>query len=695
MYVNDVHVRLYNKQSLHFEKGIFDVGLHVVTGKNGAGKSTLMKAIAGTCACRMTGSISIPTSHMLYFACDDDYDCRSQFRVKTLFHLFSRNDERDTALSDILHKHVGELSTGQRRRMELACAISSDNSVIILDETTANLDAETTQSTIKDLITMAQRLKKIVFIVDHGADLSAVHFVSEVRVSGNRVTQHMRCVNDCGMTCIPREPSTNKSFWKAMKNVIIIKALSEYREIFVLMVTSFVFPLIMAACISPNSTSDIQGWYAERTNAMVINIGVVLHAPIANPVRYMSKRRVSQEATVYHLYPLSLYIAFEVFFDVCVLIIAMFMSTLTLAHKYQWQAALQNIFAPSVIIVTTYCLCNVPALRIFPRQVISTLNQMAICILVTTSGGLQGFNALPSVLQNVAIYHPLTAFMRLFEQTALQFSDGVSDKISMKQAWMTLCAWTMYAAAFATLVVCYQSRRRLETKAANLVLSKKPRDVEMNSVGDPTIDIMHSNDPIVYEGTPMVNANDNQDHTLSSSHNPNLQSKKSISAKKIVMFGIFFLLPALSVMSDIITGTLFKTDKWEQILWIIAISVGMFCFWICVVIYRIIIQRDLQCLRSSTTIEVSGWAAGHMLHYALVAYLAPQYVMICLLLGTAFEYVEELVAACGVQFVDARPFEDTIVNGLGAAIGSFVLKWSMQNDFNGKGESTFANSTSC
>ena len=70
-------------------------------------------------------------------------------------------DGYDTELGE----RGGKLSTGQRQRISIARAIVRDTPILILDEPTASLDAETERQVMTNLAVWAQ--SRVVFIITH------------------------------------------------------------------------------------------------------------------------------------------------------------------------------------------------------------------------------------------------------------------------------------------------------------------------------------------------------------------------------------------------------------------------------------------------------------------------------------------------------------------------------------------------
>jgi ATP-binding cassette subfamily B protein len=71
----------------------------------------------------------------------------------------------DSGYDTELGERGGKLSSGQRQRLTIARAVIRDTPVLILDEPTASLDAETEQQVIANLSEWGR--KRILFVITH------------------------------------------------------------------------------------------------------------------------------------------------------------------------------------------------------------------------------------------------------------------------------------------------------------------------------------------------------------------------------------------------------------------------------------------------------------------------------------------------------------------------------------------------
>ena len=97
-----------------------------------------------------------------------------------------------------LGERGGKLSTGQRQRLSIARAILRDSPILILDEPTASLDAETEQRVIKNLSDWGEN--RVIFIITHRLstikNADQIAFLEEGQVK--EIGSHDELINEKG-----------------------------------------------------------------------------------------------------------------------------------------------------------------------------------------------------------------------------------------------------------------------------------------------------------------------------------------------------------------------------------------------------------------------------------------------------------------------------------------------------------------
>lgn len=142
-----------------------------IVGPNGSGKSTLLKAIAGLLE-PSSGSVTVlgkspralPAGSIAYVPQIEDVDwtfpatvwdvvAMGRFPRLGLFRRFSKHDraavERGLELvnmSALATRHISALSGGQQQRVFVARAIAQEPKLLLLDEPTTGVDAQTEEA---------------------------------------------------------------------------------------------------------------------------------------------------------------------------------------------------------------------------------------------------------------------------------------------------------------------------------------------------------------------------------------------------------------------------------------------------------------------------------------------------------------------------------------------------------------------
>ena len=147
-----------------------------IVGPNGSGKSTLLKTVAGlvlpsagTVLVEGMAPRRLPPGTIGYVQQIEDVDWKFPVSVRDVvtmgryprvgpFQRFSEADHQAVAraidalhLSAIADRHISELSGGQQQRVFVARAIAQEPRLLLLDEPTTGVDAET-EDALLDLV---------------------------------------------------------------------------------------------------------------------------------------------------------------------------------------------------------------------------------------------------------------------------------------------------------------------------------------------------------------------------------------------------------------------------------------------------------------------------------------------------------------------------------------------------------------
>ncbi len=138
----------------------------VIAGSNGTGKSTLLKLISGLLEAD-SGKISF--SGEAFYCPQEAYDIPDN-----LYNAFWSQDNETRKFFSMLHvsedmlERYDTLSGGEKKRIQIACALAEKPSVLLLDEPTNHLDKETSQLILNTLKTFSG----IGIVVSHNRSFS-------------------------------------------------------------------------------------------------------------------------------------------------------------------------------------------------------------------------------------------------------------------------------------------------------------------------------------------------------------------------------------------------------------------------------------------------------------------------------------------------------------------------------------------
>lgn len=175
--------RVLSKVNQKFEIGKF----YAIIGKSGSGKSTLLSLLAG---------LDKPGKGQILFKGNDiekaGYNNHRKNNISLVFQnynlidyltplenvrLVNKNAE-ETILFELgldksqINRNVMKLSGGQQQRVAIARALVSDSPIILADEPTGNLDADTAGEIIEILKKLAKERNKCVIVVTHSKEVA-------------------------------------------------------------------------------------------------------------------------------------------------------------------------------------------------------------------------------------------------------------------------------------------------------------------------------------------------------------------------------------------------------------------------------------------------------------------------------------------------------------------------------------------
>ncbi len=150
---------------LHNVSVVFPQGWTGLLGDNGCGKTPLAKIACGQLAPQegmVTGpSVALLCSQETAFAPENLYDFAAAYDRE------ARDLRRELALEDDMPWRYDELSCGEQKKLQIACALWAKPDVLVLDEPTNHIDAAARSC----LMTALRRFDGIGIVVSHDREL--------------------------------------------------------------------------------------------------------------------------------------------------------------------------------------------------------------------------------------------------------------------------------------------------------------------------------------------------------------------------------------------------------------------------------------------------------------------------------------------------------------------------------------------
>ena len=176
------------KAVLQNVSGSLETGkMYAILGPSGSGKTTLLSLLGG---------LDVPTQGSVLFDCEDitakGLEHHRRNHISLIFQSYNLIDymtpvenvrltakldadpilERLGLEQDEITRNVLKLSGGQQQRVAIARALASDAPVILADEPTGNLDADTAEEITAILKESAHTFGKCVVVVTHSGEVA-------------------------------------------------------------------------------------------------------------------------------------------------------------------------------------------------------------------------------------------------------------------------------------------------------------------------------------------------------------------------------------------------------------------------------------------------------------------------------------------------------------------------------------------
>lgn len=152
--------------------------IFALLGTNGAGKTTTLECIEGIGQYN-SGEIYIDGKIGVQLQSSSLPECIKCYEALNLFSKWNNtaintNIVSSLGLENILKKQYKELSTGQKRRLHLALAMTGEPDIIFLDEPTAGLDIEGRVSLHEEIRKLKEQGKTIIMASHDMAEVEAL-----------------------------------------------------------------------------------------------------------------------------------------------------------------------------------------------------------------------------------------------------------------------------------------------------------------------------------------------------------------------------------------------------------------------------------------------------------------------------------------------------------------------------------------
>lgn len=186
-----------------------------IIGPNGGGKTTLLKILLGLLA-PTSGSVELfgqPVAHSPFrqrigyvpqraLSLGETFPATAleivesgRTPLKSLFSSFNAADQRAVknalvaaGADHLVDRRVGELSGGERQRVLIARALAAEPKILILDEPTSAIDAQSQEAFFDFLRDLRKKLGLTIILVSHDIDIVS-HEVDQVLC----LNRHMIC----------------------------------------------------------------------------------------------------------------------------------------------------------------------------------------------------------------------------------------------------------------------------------------------------------------------------------------------------------------------------------------------------------------------------------------------------------------------------------------------------------------------
>lgn len=261
-----------------------DTGFVAVCGKSGCGKTTLLKMIAGKIndydgkilynGLDVTSLSKIKQSefyanNIFYLKYNENFFNKLTIKKAISFYLNQSQEElmysyiNKFSLNQLLHKKIGNISSGELQKISLCFALAKRAKITILDEPICNIDAKSINIFLDEIKKLSNEV--LVIYVSHFERDITSYYDKKIRIYNGNINEEI--INSSNTLCKETNASNKFNLYNAF-TCEKIKPQSVY-AVFRLIILIFLSINIMIQSFSKIDYSDV---YIRTLNKMSVNL---------------------------------------------------------------------------------------------------------------------------------------------------------------------------------------------------------------------------------------------------------------------------------------------------------------------------------------------------------------------------------------------------------------------------------------
>lgn len=276
MYVNIKNKSYKNKTVLKDVRFYLEPGESIIViAGSGVGKSSLVRAILDETNYDGTVEIGVKTS-IGYVSQENTLDERetvysSIFYTGKLADPYRKNSEikkstekilKDLGILYLKDRRIGQLSGGQRKRVQIGQELIRETSLLICDEPDSGLDAATSNLLMSDLVKIVKKdNKKNVMVISHNINPENVNLFSKILFLAKNSSHG----DGSGSIVYFGSPKNIVNYFKSILEILVERPYEEklYNEIFGGSFSTPILPLIKLMLPVEEGGYGLGGFFAD------------------------------------------------------------------------------------------------------------------------------------------------------------------------------------------------------------------------------------------------------------------------------------------------------------------------------------------------------------------------------------------------------------------------------------------------